>query len=120
MSYNTADHRIRKNRLAIRAKRGKKNIEIFPMKTNRHFYLVVYDCVQKRDLYSVSTVKDLKDKKITKVTNKEAEQVGKRIGEWLVKNGLQSQVYFNKIHYKFHGRLKSAISGLNEIAGSVI
>ena len=109
MSYVKSDHRIAKKRLAIRARRGDVNFEISPKKTNSHFYLVVYNCKEAREIFAYSTL-NIKDGKNNVET---AAKVGNEVAKWCKANKIPS-VYFNKLHYKFHGKLASAVAGFNE------
>lgn len=118
MSYNKFNPRIIKKRIANRARRGEVNFEIYPRKTNNHFYLVVYNCLQKKEVYCYSTlhlrmVDSNEQQKSVKNNIEAAQEVGKAIGEWCTKNNIPA-VYFNKLHYKFHGKLEKALVGFNE------
>ena len=117
MSYVKSDYRIAKKRKAIRAKSGGKPFELYVKKTNQYVYAVVYDCAQKRDVHCVSSAKfaDLKSKS----DKLAAYTVGKGVAEWCVKNDVKS-VYFNKLGYKFHGKLAEVVRGFNEVLGDVI
>ena len=57
MSYNKNDIKIHKKSLSVRARRGDGNFEIYFKKTNNHFYLVVYDAGEKKEIFCYSTVK---------------------------------------------------------------
>lgn len=109
MSYNKKSSRLIKKRLAIRARRGDANFEIYPKKTNNHFYLVVYDCLQKREIFSYSTL-NLKD---AKNNVESAKKVGEEVANWCLENKIPS-VYFNKLNYKFHGKLEGSVASFNE------
>lgn len=119
MSYNKNDIKIAKKRLAVRAKRGSVNIEIYPKKTNNHFYLVVYDCVAKKEIFAFSTLTLVKEKKVAngkdfiKNNTETAGVIGTRVAQWCVENKI-SAVYFNKLKYKFHGKLATAVNSFNE------
>lgn len=119
MSYNKNDIKISKKRLAVRAKRGDVNIEISPKKTGNHFYLVVYDCISKKELHCFSTLNLVKERKVANSNDfiknnvETAGVVGKRVAMWCLENKISS-VYFNKLKYKFHGKLASAVNAFNE------
>lgn len=118
MSYNKSNPRIAKKRIANRTRRGKVNFEIYPRKTNNHFYLVVYNCLEKKEVYCYSTLNlrspDVNQENITIKNNVEtAAKVGETVAQWCLQNNIPS-VYFNKLHYKFHGKLKSAVEGFNQ------
>ena len=109
MSYVKSDIKIQKKRLAVRARRGDVDIEIYPKKTNNHFYLVVYNCKEKREVFAYSTL-NLKGEK----NNVEsAGKVGVEVAKWCLENNVPA-VYFNKLKYKFHGKLATAVAAFNE------
>jgi ribosomal protein L18 len=109
MSYLKSDPRIIKKRLAIRAKRGSVCFEIYPKKTNNHFYLVVYNCTERREVFAYSTL-NLDDHKNDVNA---AKAVGQKVASWCLENKIPS-IYFNKLNYKFHGKLAIAVSSFNE------
>lgn len=109
MSYVKTNPRTIKKRLAIRARRGSVKFEIYPKKTNSNFYLVVYDCEEKREVFCYSTL----NMKGVKNDVKAARVVGVEVANWCLKNAVP-MVYFNKLHYKFHGKLANAVSGFDE------
>ena len=119
MAYNKNDIKISKKRLDVRAKRGNVNIEIYPKKTGNHFYLVVYDCIAKRELFCFSTLNLVKERKVAnekefiKNNTETAAIVGQKVAAWCLENKI-SAVYFNKLKYKFHGKLASAVGAFNE------
>lgn len=112
MSYNTSSvkAKVAKKRRAIRARRGSVNFEIYPLKTNNHFYLVVYNCLTKQEMFRFSTL-NLEN---AKNNVESAGKVGAEVAKWCVANNIPS-VYFNKLRYKFHGKLASASSAFNEV-----
>ena len=110
MSYNTSNPKIEKNRKKIRAKRGTAvNFELSARKTNNHFYLTVYDCIQAKEVFTYSTL-NMKERK----NNVESAGVaGTEVAKWCLENKVPA-VYFNKLHYKFHGKLEAAMTKFNE------
>jgi ribosomal protein L18 len=109
MSYVKSDPRIAKKRLAVRSRRGSVNFEIYSKKTNNHFYLVVYNCKEAKEVFCYSTL-NIKDAKNNVET---AGKIGTEVAKWCLENKVP-EVYFNKLHYKFHGKLASAVSSFNE------
>ncbi len=113
MSYNKTDIKIKKKRLAVRARRGDVNFEIYFKKTNNHFYLVVYNAVEKREMFCLSTLNFKEDKNNVETAGK----IGEGVAKWCLENKVPS-VYFNKLKYKFHGKLASAVSAFNNTFNS--
>ena len=108
MSYNKNDIKIAKKRLAVRARRGDVKFEIYFKKTNNHFYLVVYNAEEKREVFCLSTLNFKGEKNNIETAGK----IGEEVAKWCLQNQVPS-VYFNKLKYKFHGKLASAVSAFN-------
>jgi ribosomal protein L18 len=108
MSYNKNDIKIQKKRLAVRSRRGDANFEIYFKKTNNHFYLVVYNVAEAKEVFCYSTL-NIKDAKNNVET---AGKVGEEVAKWCLENKIPS-IYFNKLKYKFHGKIANAVNAFN-------
>jgi ribosomal protein L18 len=108
MSYNKNDPKIHKKRLAVRARRGDVNFEIYFKKTNNHFYLVVFNVPEGKEVFCYSTL-NLKGEKNNVET---AGKVGENVAKWCLDNKIPA-VYFNKLKYKFHGKIEAAVNAFN-------
>jgi large subunit ribosomal protein L18 len=106
--------KLEKKRLAVRS-RGTREIEVSVRKTNSHFYSVVYSCKTKSILFSVSTL-NLKEK--TKTSVESASKIGIETAKKLKEMNI-SEVFFNKLTYKYHGKVASFVDSLRSSGISV-
>jgi large subunit ribosomal protein L18 len=98
-----------KKRVAIRHRSGDRTIEVSVRKTDKHFYGVVYDCTTKMILFSCST---LKFEKGVKTWDKNAAKlVGLEVAAKLKEKNI-TEVFFNKLSYKYHGKLVEFVESL--------
>lgn len=82
-------------------------MEFSVIKTGQHIYGVVFNCATKQIIFSCSSIK-LKSKTANiEVAKKVGEMVVKRLKELNI-----SQLYFNKLEYKFHGKVKAVVETL--------
>ena len=91
---------------------GKKRISVF-RSLNQIYAQVIDDQAQKTLLsYSSLTLKkDQKDKKQDKTET--AKLVGAHLGKQIVDANLDN-LYFDRGHYLYHGRVKALVDGLRE------
>jgi large subunit ribosomal protein L18 len=110
-SYHHNDPKVIKKRKRIRAKSSSVRFELSVQKTNKHIVAILFDTEAKRDIASTST----KPKSFVKGDNRmcDALTVGKNFGELCKKHNI-TQVYFNKLSYKFHGILKQVVDGAKQ------
>ena len=93
-----------KKRLVARSRNGSRRYEISVRKTNSHFYAFVYDTELKNIVFSKST---LAIKSLKNTSNKDsATAVGSEVLAELKSRNIDS-VFFNKLTYKYHGKLIS-------------
>lgn len=110
-SYKHFDPKVQKKRKKARAKSGDTQHELYILKTNKHIVAVLYDKVEKRDITSVST----RPSSFVggESRSQDATQIGKKFAE-ICKEKKISQVYFNKMNYKFHGIIKFVVESIRE------
>jgi ribosomal protein L18 len=109
--------KIQKKTLSVRDKVGHRIYEISMTKTNQHLYARFYDIKEEKTILTLST-KDIKNLKNT--SNKDAaKELGKnfalKIKEKSIEN-LQDLCFFNKLTYKFHGKV---VSFLDEVKANL-
>ena len=73
-------------------------------RSSRHFYAQVFDNQGSKVIVSAST--NEKDSKIKSNNLEAAVEVGKKIAERALENGVK-KVVFDRAGYKYHGRIKA-------------
>jgi large subunit ribosomal protein L18 len=94
-----------------RSRNGSRRYEISVRKTNVHFYADVYDTVEKNIVFTKSTLSVEKLKKTWDIDA--AKEVAKLVVEELKSRKIDS-IYFNKLCYKYHGKLSAFVEVLRE------
>lgn len=107
---------FRRNRIRMRIRKVIKGSPETPrltiFRSNKEIYAQVVDDLAGKTLVSASSrVKDIADKKITKI--EQAKLVGKLIAERAIEAGI-SNVVFDRSGYLYHGRIKSLADAARE------
>ncbi len=111
-SYKHYDQRVIKKRSYYRSHSGRNAThEVYIQKTNRHLVVVLYGKSEKRDLLSCST--RVSDVPKFETRFEAAKWVGQVFAQKCQKIGI-SQIYFNKLNYKFHGLVAQVINSIRE------
>ena len=93
--------RARKSRALIR-NQDSPRLTVF--RSSRHFYAQVFDSQGSKVIVSAST--NEKDSKIKSNNLDAAIEVGKKVAERAIENGVK-KVVFDRSGYKYHGRIKA-------------
>ena len=93
--------RARKSRALIR-NQDSPRLTVF--RSSRHFYAQVFDSQGSKVIVSAST--NEKDSKIKSNNLDAAIEVGKKVAERAIENGIK-KVVFDRAGYKYHGRIKA-------------
>ena len=93
-----------------RAKKTRANIKVQDSprltvyRSSKHFYAQIFDNLGTKVIVSASTTE--KDLKIKSNNTEAAAEVGKKIAERALENGIK-KVVFDRSGYKYHGRIKA-------------
>ena len=93
-----------------RAKKARANIKIQDsprltvFRSSKHFYAQIFDNLGSKVIVSASTAE--KDLKIKSNNLEAAVEVGKKVAERALENGIK-KVVFDRSGYKYHGRIKA-------------
>ena len=93
--------RAKKSRIHIRDQESPR-LTVF--RSSKHFYAQIFDSLGAKVIVSASTVE--KDLKIGANNVAGAKEVGKRVAERALENGIK-KVVFDRSGYKYHGRIKA-------------
>ena len=110
-SYKHFDPKVAKKRAKYRAKSGSTRHELYVLKTNCHLVAVLYDKTEKRDIFACST------RPASFVKSENRTQDAHKIGEMFAKVCKERDItdlYFNKMNYKFHGLIKAVVEGVRQ------
>jgi len=110
------DRKRKKRALRVRAKvkrvYGKKRISVF--RSLNQIYAQVIDDQAHKTLFSASSMEIKKDKENAKKDKTAtAKLVGMTLGKKIVDSKMDN-VYFDRGHYLYHGRVKALVDGLRE------
>ena len=101
---------IKNNSRLRRAKKTRANIKVQDSprvtvyRSSKHFYAQIFDNLGTKVIVSASTTE--KDLKIKSNNTEAAAEVGKKIAERALENGIK-KVVFDRSGYKYHGRIKA-------------
>ena len=93
-----------------RAKKARANIKtqesprLTVFRSSKHFYAQIFDNLGSKVIVSASTVE--KDLKIKSNNLEAVVEVGKKVAERALENGIK-KVVFDRSGYKYHGRIKA-------------
>lgn len=112
----TITKEFRRKRIRMRIRKVVKGSPETPrltvFRSNKQIYAQVVDDIAGKTLVSASSrVKDIADKKITKI--EQAKLVGKLIAERAIEAGI-NDVVFDRSGYLYHGRIKSLADAARE------
>lgn len=112
----TITREFRRKRIRMRIRKVIKGSPETPrltvFRSNKEIYAQVVDDLAGKTLVSASSrVKEITDKKVTKI--EQAKLVGKLIAERAVEAGI-SNVVFDRSGYLYHGRIKSLADAARE------
>ena len=91
----------KKSRIHIR---DQESPRLTVYRSSKHFYAQIFDSLGAKVIVSASTVE--KDLKIDANNVAGAKEVGKRVAERALENGIK-KVVFDRSGYKYHGRIKA-------------
>ena len=100
--------RAKKSRIHIRDQVSPR-LTVF--RSSKHFYAQIFDSLGAKVIVSASTVE--KDLKIDANNVAGAKEVGKRVAERALENGIK-KVVFDRSGYKYHGRIKALADSARE------
>jgi large subunit ribosomal protein L18 len=112
----TITKEFRRKRIRMRIRKVVKGSPETPrltvFRSNKEIYAQVIDDLAGKTLVSASSrVKEITDKKVTKI--EQAKLVGKLIAERAIEAGI-SNVVFDRSGYLYHGRIKSLADSARE------
>ena len=93
--------RARKSRSNIR---NQESPRLSVYRSSQHFYAQIFDSLGSKVIVSASTVE--KDMNLKSNNIDAAVQVGKKVAERALENGIK-KVVFDRSGYKYHGRIKA-------------
>lgn len=112
----TITREFRRKRIRMRIRKVIKGSPETPrltvFRSNKEIYAQVVDDLAGKTIVSASSrVKDIADKKVTKI--EQAKLVGKLIAERAIEAGINN-VVFDRSGYLYHGRIKSLADAARE------
>ena len=93
--------RAKKTRMNIK---DQENPRLTVYRSSKHFYAQIFDSLGSKVIVSASTVE--KDMNLKSNNIDAAMQVGKKVAERALENGVK-KVVFDRSGYKYHGRIKA-------------
>ena len=93
--------RARKSRSNIR---NQESPRLTVYRSSQHFYAQIFDSLGSKVIVSASTVE--KDMNLKSNNIDDAMQVGKKVAERALENGVK-KVVFDRSGYRYHGRIKA-------------
>ena len=100
--------RARKSRSNIR---NQESPRLSVYRSSQHFYAQIFDSLGSKVIVSASTVE--KDINLKSNNIDAAVQVGKRVAERALENGIK-KVVFDRSGYRYHGRIKALADSARE------
>ena len=100
--------RARKSRSNIR---NQESPRLTVYRSSQHFYAQIFDSLGSKVIVSASTVE--KDMNLKSNNIDAAMQVGKKVAERALENGVK-KVVFDRSGYKYHGRIKALADSARE------
>ena len=100
--------RARKSRSNIR---NQESPRLNVYRSSQHFYAQIFDSLGSKVIVSASTVE--KDMNLKSNNIDAAMQVGKKVAERALENGVK-KVVFDRSGYRYHGRIKALADSARE------
>ena len=100
--------RARKSRSNIR---NQESPRLSVYRSSQHFYAQIFDSLGSKVIVSASTVE--KDMNLKSNNIDAAAQVGKKVAERALENGVK-KVVFDRSGYRYHGRIKALADSARE------
>ena len=100
--------RARKSRSNIR---NQESPRLTVYRSSQHFYAQIFDSLGSKVIVSASTVE--KDLNLKSNNIDAAVQVGKKVAERALENGVK-KVVFDRSGYRYHGRIKALADSARE------
>ena len=100
--------RARKSRSNIR---NQETPRLTVYRSSQHFYAQIFDSLGSKVIVSASTVE--KDMNLKSNNIDAAMQVGKKVAERALENGVK-KVVFDRSGYRYHGRIKALADSARE------
>ena len=100
--------RARKSRSNIR---NQESPRLSVYRSSQHFYAQIFDSLGSKVIVSASTVE--KDMNLRSNNIDAAVQVGKKVAERALENGVK-KVVFDRSGYRYHGRIKALADSARE------
>ena len=100
--------RARKSRSNIR---NQESPRLTVYRSSQHFYAQIFDSLGSKVIVSASTVE--KDMNLKSNNIDAAMQVGKKVAERALENGVK-KVVFDRSGYRYHGRIKALADSARE------
>ena len=100
--------RARKSRSNIR---NQESPRLSVYRSSQHFYAQIFDSLGSKVIVSASTVE--KDSNLKSNNIDAAVQVGKKVAERALENGIK-KVVFDRSGYRYHGRIKALADSARE------
>ena len=100
--------RARKSRSNIR---NQESPRLTVYRSSQHFYAQIFDSLGSKVIVSTSTVE--KDMNLKSNNIDAAMQVGKKVAERALENGVK-KVVFDRSGYRYHGRIKALADSARE------
>ena len=100
--------RARKSRSNIR---NQESPRLSVYRSSQHFYAQIFDSLGSKVIVSASTVE--KDINLKSNNIDAAVQVGKKVAERALENGIK-KVVFDRSGYRYHGRIKALADSARE------
>ena len=100
--------RARKSRSNIR---NQESPRLSVYRSSQHFYAQIFDSLGSKVIVSASTVE--KDLNLKSNNIDAAVQVGKKVAERALENGVK-KVVFDRSGYRYHGRIKALADSARE------
>ena len=100
--------RARKSRSNIR---NQESPRLTVYRSSQHFYAQIFDSLGSKVIVSASTVE--KDMNLKSNNIDDAMQVGKKVAERALENGVK-KVVFDRSGYRYHGRIKALADSARE------
>ena len=100
--------RARKSRSNIR---NQESHRLTVYRSSQHFYAQIFDSLGSKVIVSASTVE--KDMNLKSNNIDAAMQVGKKVAERALENGVK-KVVFDRSGYRYHGRIKALADSARE------
>ncbi len=100
--------RARKSRSNIR---NQESPRLTVYRSSQHFYAQIFDSLGSKVIVSASTIE--KDMNLKSNNIDAAMQVGKKVAERALENGVK-KVVFDRSGYRYHGRIKALADSARE------